>query len=196
MTCGTPTQPTIAPARAERSAWATESSVPTLENCVRADPVGHLHDLFEAFVAPLSNDVGCPEGPGYGLSVGVAAHRDDPLGSELGGREHTGEADRPVADNHDGAAGSDIGADRRVPPGAHDVREREKARHQRLHRALRSRQESAVGVLDADQLCLAPVVACAVLAVGMGARLTKRAGVVAGEETSEDELPWPLNSTN
>lgn len=104
------------------------------------------------------------------------------------GGEDAGEADRAVADHDDGAAGTDVGAHGGVPAGAHHVREGQQAGEQVVVGLLGGGDEGAVGVLDADQLGLAAVVAGDVLAVGMGTGLAHLAGVVAGEKASDDEL--------
>ena len=43
---------------------------------------GKLVDASNAFLAPLGDDVGCPEGPGEGGAVSVTAHHDNLLGAE------------------------------------------------------------------------------------------------------------------
>jgi hypothetical protein len=119
----------------------------------------------------------------------MAAHRDDPLRTQLRRGEDTREADGAVAHDHDGAPGLDVRADGRVPAGAHHIGERQDARHHRPLRLLRRGDERPVGILDTDQLGLAAVVPRAVLAVGVRAGLAQGAGVVAREEPTDDELP-------
>src|SRR5262245_4037142 len=160
-----------------------------LEGCVGADAMGELLDLRDALIATFGDDVCGAEVTRQGLSVRMPAHRDDTLSTELGSSQHSGQAHRAVADHHDGAAGPDVGAHGGVPTGTHDVGQREDARYDVVARVFGSGEKSAIGVLYADQLCLAAVVAGHALAVGVGAHLADRAGVVAGEEAADDELP-------
>ena len=77
--------------------------------------------LRHALVAALLDDVGGAELAGQLLAVGVAAHRDDPLGAELLGGEDAEQADRAVADDRDGLAGAGLGGDGGEPAGAEHV---------------------------------------------------------------------------
>jgi hypothetical protein len=160
-----------------------------LEASVGSDAVGELLDLRDAFVAALGDDVCGAEVARQGLSVRVPAHRDDSLGTELGSGQDAGQAHRPVAYHHDSAAGSDVCAHCGMPTGAHDIGKREDARYDVVARVFGGGEERAIGVLHADQLCLAAVVPGDTLAVGVGAHLADWAGVVAGEEPADNELP-------
>ena len=160
MKCGTPTQPTIPPGRADRSAWSTDSSVPTHSRTASA-PIPLVSSLTASTpssprpatmsVAPNSLASACRSACRL-----IAMIRSAP--SWRGG-EHAGQPDRAVADDHHRAARPDVGADRGVPAGAHHVGQRQDARHHR-RRPARSgvASERAVGVLDPDQLGLAAVV--------------------------------------
>jgi hypothetical protein len=129
-----------------------------LQGGVDAHAAGHLLDGLDGGVAALGDDVGGAELRCELLAVGVARRRDDPLGAEALGGEHAGEADGAVADDGDGLAGLDLGADGGVVVGGHDVREGQQRAHHLVGVAgAGHRHERAVGERDADRLALAAV---------------------------------------
>ena len=73
-------------------------------------PFGQLLDARHALVAALGHDVGRAELAGELLPRLVPAHRDDPLGAHLLGREHAKQTHRAVADDHDRRAGLTLAA--------------------------------------------------------------------------------------
>jgi hypothetical protein len=122
------------------------------------------------------------------LAGGVSAHGDDGRGAELRGGEDAAEADRAVADDDDARARLNVGADRGVPSGAHDVGQGQQAGDQVSVRLSGRSKECAVGGRDADPLRLAPVEPADVLAVGVHALGADRTGVVAVQEAADDEV--------
>ena len=114
-------------------------------------------------VAAFFDDVGRAELAGESLPVGVAAHRDDPLGAELLGGEDAEQADGAVADDGDRLAGTGFGGDGGEPAGAEHVGCREQRRDE-VGVGLPGRgDEGAVGERDAGVLGLGAVealVAC------------------------------------
>ena len=117
-------------------------------------------DLCDAVVPAFGDDVRGPELAGDRLAVGVAGHRDDPLGAQALGRQDAAEPDGAVADHHDGPAGAGLARERGVVAGGHDVGERQQAGAQRFVRA-RSTPGTLTSVRfgerDADGLALAAV---------------------------------------
>src|SRR5215208_375294 len=104
--CGTPTKPTIEPARAMSSAVCIDWPVPTHSSVdVDADAAGQLLGLLDRLVAALGDDVGRAELRGQLLAAGVPGQGDDALCAETLGGEHAGEPDGSVADDRDGLAG-------------------------------------------------------------------------------------------
>ena len=78
----------------------------------------------------------------------VPAHRDHPLGAQLGGGEHAAQPDRAVADHGDGHAGLDAGGDGGEPTGGHHVGQGQQARDEVLRRlsGVATRVPSASGM--------------------------------------------------
>ena len=113
--------------------------------------------LLDALVAALLDDVGRAELAGERLAVGVAAHRDDPLRSELLGREDPEQADGTVADDGDRLAGTGFSGDRGEPTGAEHVGCREQRRDEVGVRLPGCRDEGSVGERDAGVLRLGAV---------------------------------------
>ena len=99
-----------------------DSWVPTASTteCAPSPPVSSLI-LRDALVAALLDDVGRAVVAGELLPLGVAGHRDDPLGAELLGGEDRHQADGAVTDDRDGLAGTGLGGDGGEPAGAEHV---------------------------------------------------------------------------
>ena len=75
----------------------------------------------------------------------VPAHRDDPLGAELPGRQHGEQADRAVADDRDGLARLHVGGDGAEPAGAEHVGGGQQAGDQVIRGNLGGGDQGAVG---------------------------------------------------
>ena len=88
---------------------------------VRAHAIGELHDLGDALFAALLHDVGCAEGLGERLALGVAGHDDNLLRAELLGADDCAQADCTVTDNDDGLTGACLRGVCCVPAGAENV---------------------------------------------------------------------------
>src|SRR5208283_215723 len=73
-----------------------------LQHRVRADALGRVLDALHALVAALGNDVSRAKLAGELLPRRVTAHRNDPLGPHLLGRQNAEQADRAVADDDHG----------------------------------------------------------------------------------------------
>ncbi len=119
-----------------------------------AQTVGEFLDAGHPVVPAFGDDVGGAELVGEGLPVGVAAHRDDPLRTELPGGEHREEADGAVADDRDGLTGAGLGGNRAEPAGAEDVGRGEQPGDQVGVGHPGCRDEGAVGQGDTRELCL------------------------------------------
>src|SRR5215218_8331067 len=111
VTWGTPTQPTIAPGRGAKGLKDGVLGADTLEHRVRAHAARELLDTLDTLVATFRDDLGRAEVAGDALPVLMAAHRDDPLRTQLRRGEDTREADGAVAHDHDGAPRLDVRAD-------------------------------------------------------------------------------------
>ena len=90
------------------------------------------------------------------MRSGWRPEEDDLLGAEALRGDHAAQADRAVADDGDGLAGADPGADGRVVARPHHVRQREQRRHQRVVLADRQDEERAVRLGHAHRFALAP----------------------------------------
>jgi len=88
---------------------------------VCAEPPGQFLDFCYSLVAALPDDVGGAELPGQLLPRFMAAHRDNPLGAELVGRQHAEQPHGTVPDHRDGLPGSGLGGNRGKPPGSQHV---------------------------------------------------------------------------
>ena len=113
-----------------------------------------LLDRGDALVAARCDDVGGTELPGQALTGLVAAHRDDPLGAELLGRQDREQTDGAVSDDGDGLAGAGLGGDGAEPAGAEHVGSRQQARDEVVGGQVWGREEGAVGERDAQQVGL------------------------------------------
>jgi hypothetical protein len=120
----------------------------------------------------------------------VAAHGDDPFGTEVPGGEHAEQTHNAVADDGDGLPRSDLGGDGGEPAGAQYVGCGEEAWDQIGRRHVRCGDEGAIGEGDASQLGLGADGAdeLAVDAGALVAGVADLAGVVRGEEGADDEL--------
>ena len=83
-----------------------------LEDGVDAEAAGELAHALDGLVAALADDVRRAELARERDPVGVTAEDDDLLGAEPRGGDHAAQADRAVADDGHGLAGSDLGARR------------------------------------------------------------------------------------
>ena len=176
--------------RVERIACIIDSwSADALQHRVRTDAVGQILDAGDAFVTALGHDVGRAELAGELLPRRVTAHRDDPLGTHLPGREHTEEADRAVTDDRDRPARLHVGRIGGEPAGAHDVGEREQARDEVIRGGLpasRTKVPSASGTRATGACALTTNSRC--WQRGLVADSAVWTGVVGGEERTDDEL--------
>src|SRR5207249_1653632 len=77
------------------------------EHRVRANALGHFLDARYTVRAAFSHDVRRAEFARELLPRRVAAHRDDPLGTQLPGGEHAEQTHRAVSDDHHGLARPD-----------------------------------------------------------------------------------------
>ena len=161
-----------------------------LDHAVRAQTAGQLLDCRDAGVAAFGNDVGGAEFSRESLPVGMAAERDDALGTELPGSQDSEQADRAVTDDCDGLAGTGLGRHSREPAGAEHVG----GGHQRGNEIevglTGGRHKGSVGERDAGQLGLGADGAHqdAMHAVGLVAGLADLAGVVGRAEGADDEV--------
>ena len=96
-----------------------------LEDGVGAEAVGQLEHALDRLVAPLAHDVGRAELLCDGDPIGMTAEEDDLLRAESTGRDHSAQAHCAVADDGNGLAGTDPGAQRGVVAGRQHVRESE-----------------------------------------------------------------------
>ena len=132
--------------------------MPTLQHGVRPDAVGEVEDPLLAVLAALGNDVRGAELLGDLLAGLVPRHRDHPLGAELLRREDAAEAHGAVTDHDGRGAWADPGGDRGVPPGRHDVGQREQRRDQLLVGHPVGLHQRAVGLVDQGVLPWPPLV--------------------------------------
>src|SRR5829696_6968254 len=161
-----------------------------LDDRVRPETVGHVLDPCRALLAALGHDLGRAELQREPLAGLVAAHRDNPLRAKLLGGEHRKQADGTVADDRHCLARTGLGRHGAKPAGAEHVGSRKQAGDHVLRRQARRRYEGAVGQRDAGVLCL-----CAGGSTGLPVDARRMvtgpadlAGVVGGEERSDDEL--------
>jgi hypothetical protein len=173
-------------------AWCIDSWVPTASTAECApEPVGEFLHLRDELLAAFGEDVGGAELAGQGLSVGVTAGDDDPLRAELAGREDGAESHGAVPDDGDGLAGAGLGRDRPEPAGAEDVGGGQQRRDEVGVRLARGGDQGAVGERDAHALGLSAAGGTEDLPVhagGLVAGQADLAGVVGGEERSDDEV--------
>ena len=121
-----------------------------------AEPAGEFLHLCHARVAAFGDDVGRAELVSELLAGLVPAHRDDPLGAQLPGREHGEQADRAVTDDRDRLTGSGLGGDGSEPAGAEHIGGRQQARNQVLLRRAGGRDQRAVRQRHPQVLGLSP----------------------------------------
>jgi hypothetical protein len=151
-----------------------------------------VSSLIAAPPASLLDDVGRAVEAGQFLPLGVAGHRDDPLGAKLPGRQNAHQPDGPVADDRDYLAGAGFGGGSGEPAGAEHVGCRQQRRDQLRLGLTGSDDEGAVRVRDA---CLLRLGAdrlrheLGMHALGLVAGPADLAGVVGNDERADDELP-------
>jgi hypothetical protein len=164
-----------------------------LDDRMRAEPVGQVLDARHPLGAALDDDVGGAELPGQLLPRLVAAHRDDPLGTELLRREDAEQADGTVADHPDGPARAGVRCDGGEPAGAQHIGGREQAGDQVVGGQAGGGDEGSVGQRDAEELGLdaGGGTGLPVDAVRLVPGAADLAGVVRGEEGADDELSPP-----
>ncbi len=97
-----------------------------------ADTGGQRHHGSHRSVPAFGDNVGRPEFPGQLLPVLVTHHRDDALGPAQLGRDHTAQANRTVAQDHDCIPGLDLGRGGRMIAGRHYVCQRDKRAEHRV----------------------------------------------------------------
>src|SRR5262249_30947431 len=106
--------------------WGTYNPT-SLKSVPTGGVAGGLLDPGPAAVAALGDQVGPPEVQGQLLPGLVPAHRGDPIGAGLLGREYCEQAGRAVTDDRDRLAGGCLHGDRAEPAGAEHVRGGEQA---------------------------------------------------------------------
>ena len=118
----------------------------------------------------------------------MAAHRDDPFGAELFGSKDTEQADGSVADDGDGFSRPGVRCDRSEPASPQHVGCGEVVRDQPVVGDVRAGDECAVGERDPHRLGLRRTGAFIVDAGRLVPDPAYLAGVVGGDERSDDEL--------
>src|SRR5439155_1091503 len=108
--------------------------------------LGQFLDARYTVRAAFSHDVRRAEFARELLPRRVAAHRDDPLGTQLPGGEHAEQTHRAVSDDHHGLARLHIRRDGGEPARAQDVGQCEQTRDQVRGRHLRRGHERAVEI--------------------------------------------------
>ena len=149
MSWETPTQPTWPPGRVEPMACIIDSWVPTASMTECAPSPSAAPSMRATPSSPRSSTMSVAPDSRPGPAVGVTAHRDDALGTELAGGEDAEQADGAVTDDGDSLARSDLGGDGGEPAGAEDVGGGQQAGHQLVVRHAGGGDEGAVGVGDA-----------------------------------------------
>src|SRR5215207_7155082 len=165
-----------------------------LQHGMGALTTGELADTLDGLLTALRDDVGRAELAGERDAVRVTAEDDDLLGTEPLGGDDGAEADGPVADDRGALAGCDPGDDGGVVAGAHDVRERQQRRQERVVLADRQRVERAVCVGHSHGLslgCADAVVVeeAAVHARGVQTLAAEGAAAVRERERHHDGVP-------
>ncbi len=97
------------------------SGANALKRGVGSDPVGEVKHRLSRGISSLRDDVSGAERERELLALGMTAEGNDPFGAESSAGKDRAQADRAIADDSDGIAGLDAGADRGVMPGGHDV---------------------------------------------------------------------------
>ena len=143
-----------------------------------------------AFVTALRHDVGGAELAGEFLPRFVTAHRDNPLGPHLPGREHAKKADGAVADNNDGRPRLHVSGIGGEPASTQDVRSRQQARHEVVgRRASWRRHERSVRLRHTQERRLRPQHELTMNARRLVAIPAMGTGVVRRGERADHELP-------
>ena len=124
--------------------------------------------------------MGCTECLSERLTFGVAGHDDDLLRAELLSANDCAQADRAVANNDDGLAGSCAGGVCRVPAGAEHVGCRHQVRDLLFGGGFGGLDEGAVCEGYAGVFCLGAVGACADEGVACCDCLEAAGGVACG----------------
>lgn len=155
---------------------------------MRTEAVGQFLDLRNALVTAFFDDVGGTELAGQSLPVGVAGHGDDPVGTHLLRRQDTEKPDGAVADHGDSLTGPNLSRLGGEPSGPEDVGRCKERRNLVGVGHFRSGHQRAVREGDAQNLGLGAADALAVDAAALVAGQADLAGVVRGEEGSNDEL--------
>ena len=151
-------------------------------------PLVSFLDPRPALLAALGDDVGGAERPGDRLAGLVTRHRDDALGSQVGGGQHPAEADGAVADDDRRAARLHTRRHGRVPAGGHHVGQGQQRRDQVGVRHPGRLDEAALGLVDLGVLRLAALGEAEVVAHGVHPDQAVRAGVVGVAERDDDEV--------
>ena len=169
-----------------------DSWVPTasITLCAPSPPVSSLI-LADALVAALLDDVGRAELAGEGLPVGVAAHRDDPLGAELlvrrGCRAGPTAPSPTTATVLPGPASAATAANQPVPSTS-DAASSDGIRSASGCPGVATRVPSASGMRAYSAWVPIAAHRLGVHAAGLVAGLADLARVVGGEERSDDEV--------